>query len=218
MFTGLVREIGRLHSLRATGGVTELEISAPRSVATLTVGDSIAVNGICLTVTAVAGARLRADVSAETRRVSTVRGWRPGDPVHLEPAVRAGEEMGGHFVLGHVDGVGRVSRLARRAGTIALTVSTSPSISSRLLPKGSIAVDGVSLTLDEGPFSRGFTVTLVPHTLGATRFAQMRPGTLVNLEVDVLSKAAARAGGTAAQQRPAALSVDAILGRGWSRH
>jgi riboflavin synthase alpha subunit len=129
--------------------------------------------------------------------------------VHLEPALRTGEPLGGHFVLGHVDGVGGVARVARRAGTVVLSVSAPRALLVQLLPKGSIAVDGVSLTLDEGPFDRIFTVTLIPHTLRETRFGALRIGDRVNLELDVLSKAARRGAGP--------LTMNAILARGWAR-
>ncbi len=219
MFTGLVREVGRLESVRISGGRAALELSAPRTAPDLRVGDSLAVNGVCLTVTASAGPRVRADLSAETRRVTTVATWRAGDRVHVEPALRVGDNVGGHFVLGHVDGVGRVQRIARRAGGLVVTVSAAPGILVQLLPKGSIAVDGVSLTLDEGPFTRTFTLTLVPHTLRETRFAALRPGALVNLEVDVLSKAAraeVERDAPRAARQGGALTMEAIAARGWT--
>ncbi len=218
MFTGLVREVGRLESVRRSGGGAGLEITAPRTAPDLRVGDSLAVNGVCLTITARAGARVHADVSAETRRITTVSAWRRGDRVHVEPALRAGDSLGGHFVLGHIDGVGRVERVSRVAGGLAVTVSAAPAILGQLLPKGSIAVDGVSLTLDEGPFTRAFTVTLIPHTLRETRFATLGAGDRVNLEVDVLSKAA-RAGANTEKPRPSSragtLTIKAIAARGW---
>jgi riboflavin synthase alpha subunit len=218
MFTGLIREAGRLRSVRMSGGVTVLDIEAPRSADVLSIGDSLAVNGVCLTVTAKAGSRVRADVSVDTRRVTTIREWRAGDGVHLEPALRAGDRIGGHFVLGHVDGVGRVVRTARRAGIVGLTISADPAFLSRLLAKGSIAVDGVSLTLDEGPFARTFTVTLVPQTLRETRLGVLRAGDRVNLESDILSRAAGRGIG---QSAPAAagiepITIDAIVAHGWT--
>lgn len=220
MFTGLVREVGRLESVRISGGRAGLEMSAPRTARGLRVGDSLAVNGVCLTVTSAAGARVRADVSAETRRVTTVSTWRAGERLHVEPALRVGDSLGGHFVLGHVDGVGRVHRVARLAAGLAVTVSAPPAILDQLLPKGSIAVDGVSLTLDEGPFAGTFTVTLVPHTLRETRFATLGAGDLVNIEVDVLSKAA-RAGAAPGAARASGgagrLTVEAIAARGWTR-
>ena len=237
MFTGIVRELGRLLTIRTRGGITRLEIEAPGVAGELHIGDSLAVNGVCLTVTRLASPRVGADATAETRRVSTLMRWRVGDVVHLEPALRAGDALGGHFVLGHVDGTGRVARLERRAGAAWMTVMVDSRLAAHLLPKGSIAVDGVSLTLDEGPFPGRFTVTLVPHTLAFTRFGRVAVGELVNIELDVLAKAAAarpatpnsiarsasgQAGGTdvgvgARRADGAPLTIPSILARGWGR-
>ncbi len=211
MFTGLVREVGRIVSLGSRAGVTTLELDAPRTASSLSPGDSLAVNGICLTVTSTTARRVRADVSVETRRVTTLARWRVHDRVHLEPALRVGDALGGHFVLGHVDGVGRVARIAREHGVIRLTIALDRSLCARLLPKGSIAVEGVSLTLDEGPFHDGFTVTLVPHTLRETRFASLRVGAGLNIELDVLAKAAT----VGAAPTRKTLTVEHILSRGW---
>lgn len=217
MFTGLVREIGLVSRLGRRGGVTTIEIEAPLTAKPSegpppAVGDSLAVNGICLTLVRLAGSRIVVEATAETRRVSTLDDWSAGSRVHLEPSLRAGDQLGGHFVLGHVDGTGRISRLERRGGAAWMTVALARDLARRLLPKGSIAVDGVSLTLDEGPFAGHFTVTLIPHTLEATRFATLPPGTRVNLELDVLAKAAANAGDTGRT-----LTMDAIWRRGWRR-
>jgi riboflavin synthase len=218
MFTGLVREVGSVVSVARREGVTRLDIRAPRLASGLAVGDSLAVNGICLTVTHVAPPMVRVDASFETRRVTTLEAWRPGTEVHLEPALRAGEAIGGHFVLGHVDATGRVTRVERRKAVLQLTVSLEPSLAARLLSKGSIAVDGVSLTLDEGPFTYAFTVTLIPHTLRETRFGRVRTGDAVNLELDVLSKAAGEARHPVTPPaRTPGLTMAAILRRGWSR-
>jgi riboflavin synthase len=220
MFTGIIREIGRLESVRLSGGRPGLEVSAPRTARELRVGDSLGVNGICLTVTGTAGARVRVDVSAETRRVTTVSAWRAGERVHLEPALRVGDSLGGHFILGHVDGVGHVRRIDRRAGGLVVAISAPPEILGQLVPKGSIAVDGVSLTLDEGPFTRTFTVTLIPHTLRETRFQALRVGDSTNLEVDVLAKAARASADletTRSVAGAAALTMEAITARGWTR-
>ena len=216
MFTGLVREVGRVSRLQREAGVTRIEVEAPLTARPPDgppprVGDSVAVNGICLTVVRIAGTRVHVEATAETRRVTTLADWRVGTGVHLEPSLRAGDPIGGHFVLGHVDGTGRLERLRRLGGAGAMTVALRPDLAARLLPKGSIAVDGVSLTLDEGPFDGRFTVTLIPHTLSATRFARLAPGTRLNLELDVLSKAAR------AQEGRRNLTMDALVARGWTR-
>ena len=191
MFTGIVREVGRLGMVRTRGGITLLEIDAPGVAGRLRVGDSLAVNGICLTVTRLRGSRVNVEATAETRRVTTLPLWRRGGTVHLESALRAGEPLGGHFVLGHVDGTGRIMGLTRRGAAVAMTVGVSAAMAARLLSKGSIAVDGVSLTLDEGPFPGRFTATLIPHTLRCTRFGRIKVGERVNVELDILAKAAA---------------------------
>ncbi len=216
MFTGLVREVGRVARLGRRGAVTTIEIDAPLVARSPDgpapdVGDSIAVNGICLTVVRVAGARLSVEATTETKRVTTLGDWTAGSLVHLEPSLRAGDALGGHFVLGHVDGTGRLLRLARRNGTAAMTVSVPEGLARLLLPKGSVAVDGVSLTLDEGPFRNRFTVTLIPHTLRSTRFAGLTAGTRLNLELDVLAKAAER------RETGPPLTVAALRTRGWTR-
>lgn len=216
MFTGLVREIGRVTLLGRRGGVTTLEIEAPlvsRPAAgpRPAAGDSVAVNGICLTLVDVRGTRLSVEATTETRRVTTLAEWRAGSLVHLEPALRAGDAVGGHFVLGHVDGTGRLARLERRGEAAAMMVSLPRPLARRLLPKGSVAVDGVSLTLDEGPFEDRFTVTLIPHTLRSTRFARLTSGARVNLELDVLAKAASR------RDQPGRLTLDELRARGWGR-
>lgn len=217
MFTGLVREVGRIASVRQRAAITVLGVSAPITSKQLALGDSLAVNGICLTVTRLAGDRVDVEATAETRRVTTLSRWRPGQTVHLEPSLRAGDAIGGHFVLGHVDGVGRLVALARRGGAAVMTVSLERGLAAQLVPKGSIAVDGVSLTLDEGPFADRFSITLVPHTLSATRFETLRPGDEVNIELDVLTKAvgAAAAGVRSAAASSPPLTLEALLARGW---
>ena len=191
MFTGLIREIGRIRGLAARGRVVRVDIDAPRTAAAARLGESIAVNGICLTVTACQGRVFSVEAAHETRRLSTFDSWRRGDRVHLEPALRAGDPLDGHLVQGHVDGVGTIRRARQAGGSVLLTVEMPGSLSRFLTPKGSIAVDGVSLTVDEGPFTTNlFTVNLIPHTLGWTTFDRARPGRRVNLEMDVLVKAA----------------------------
>jgi riboflavin synthase len=214
MFTGLVREIGRLHAIRRHASVWRLQIDAPATATGLSIGDSVAVNGICLTVVeATAAARFDVEVTAETRRVTTLARWRAGERLHLEPSLRAGDAVGGHFVLGHVDGVGRVAALTHRGGAATLRVEIAPRLAAHLLPKGSIAVDGVSLTLDEGPFDAGFTVTLIPQTLAATRFGSLRAGSEVNVELDMLTKTARESRHGAGPQ--ASTTLTSLLARGW---
>ncbi|HEY3920480.1 MAG TPA: riboflavin synthase [Gaiellaceae bacterium] len=173
MFTGIVREVGRVAEFDGHRLVVEAQTTAAE-------GDSVAVDGVCLT--AIDGSRLAFDVVGETLGRTTLGGLKPGDSVNLEPALRAGDPLGGHYVQGHVDGVGRV----RSAGT-EVWVDAPAELLRHVVIKGSITVDGVSLTvaaLDD----RGFGVALVPHTLAATTFGELQPGDAVNLETDVLAK------------------------------
>jgi riboflavin synthase alpha subunit len=210
VFTGLVRELGRIERIANRAAITEIGVAAPVTAPQLAVGDSLAVNGICLTVTAVTGERVELEATEETRRVTTLSAWEVGEQVHLEPSLRAGDAIGGHFVLGHVDGVGRVAALERRGGAAILRVALPAALASQLIPKGSIAVDGVSLTLDEGPFRDTFSITLVPHTLAVTRLDRLRPGDAVNVELDVLAKAARPAG-----ESHQAMTMASLFARGW---
>jgi riboflavin synthase alpha subunit len=206
VFTGLIGEVGRLEAISQVGGISRLDVRAPLCSGGLRRGDSLAVNGICLTVIAVEPPHVRVEATAETRRVTTLARWRRHDPLHLEPALRVGDTLGGHIVYGHIDGTGRIVRLSRRGLAVWMTVRVPPALSCQLVAKGAIAVDGVSLTLDEGPFPGRFTVTLIPHTLTQTRFGRAKPGDRVNIELDVLAKRAARP-----------LEAAAIAARGWDR-
>jgi len=221
MFTGLVREIGTVKALRRRGDLARLVLRAPRCAGELELGDSLAVDGVCLTATALAGETVTVDAVAETLRVTTLGGWRAGRRVHLEPALRAGDRLGGHLVLGHVDGVGTVSAVRRRGGQLRLSIAYPASLGAWLLPKGSVAVDGVSLTLDAHPSAGVFTVNLIPHTLRETRFDDLRPGDRVNLEADVLAKGAGHEIPQPKTEtpavRPAPLTLDRILRSGWRR-
>lgn len=217
MFTGLIREIGTLVALRPGSGLTRLTVRAPHAASELAPGDSLAVNGVCLTATALRSELVELDAVDATRRVTTLGDWRPGRRLHLEPALRAGDALGGHLVLGHVDGTGRVRRVERRAGTLWLEFSHPEALDAWLLPKGSIAVDGVSLTLDGAPGRGRFAVNLIPHTVAGTLFGSLRPGDAVNLEADVLAKGAAREAPPGHPPTPKPLSIDRILSRGYRR-
>lgn len=184
MFTGIVRELGRVVSRRDDG---RLEVDAPATAAVTAVGDSVAIDGVCLTAIAVSGTRLAFDAVPETLRRSALGRLSAGDPVNVEPALRAGEPLGGHLVQGHVDAVGTV-RSVEQEGEGARVWFDAPAAVVRLcVEKGSVTVAGVSLTvaaLDDD----GFEVALVPHTLAATTLGALAPGDEVNLEADVLAK------------------------------
>lgn len=226
MFTGLIREIGRLVSISAGAGVTRIDLDAPACAPELDIGDSLAVNGICLTVTWLAGDRVSVEAAAETRRVTTLPTWRRQDRVHLEPALRAADRLGGHLVLGHVDGQGRMLKVRQEQGSWFMTFGLPVDLAQYLLPKGSVAVDGVSLTVDSGPFRDRFTVNVIPHTWQHTLLSELRSGQAVNLEMDVLIKAARGQGlpdprrGSAPSASPAGrppLTMTDLLARGFRR-
>jgi riboflavin synthase len=178
MFTGIVEELGRLESLRAG----RLRIAATRVVDGVQIGESIAVNGCCLTVVASGVDWWEADVSDETISRTSLASLNDGDGVNLERAVRASDRLGGHIVQGHVDGVGEV---VEPVPDLRIRVPTG--LLRYLVEKGSVTVDGVSLTIVE-PLADGFTVAIIPHTADVTTLGTKRPGDLVNLEVDVMAK------------------------------
>ncbi len=227
MFTGLIREIGVLRGLTAARGVVRVDIAAPVTAAQVAPGDSVAVDGICLTVTRCRRGVFTVEAVAETRRLTTLANWRRGRRLHLEPALRVGDPLDGHLMQGHVDGLGEVALMRRTGGGLVLTIKAQAAQRQFLTPKGSVAVDGVSLTVDEGPFGDGFTVNLIPHTLGATHFGDLRVGDPVNLEMDVLVKAA-RSGNFAdlpavgdnapgAQPTGTGRTMEQLLAKGFSR-
>lgn len=183
MFTGIVREVGTVEAVEDAGADARLRVRAPETAATTAVGDSVSVSGVCLTAVAAAGGSLAFDVVSETQRRTTIGRLGPGDSVNLEPALRAGEPLGGHIVQGHVDGVGRV----RRVDVEGLEVEAPPGLLRYLVEKGSVAVEGVSLTI-AALTADGFTVALVPHTVQATTLGALAEGDEVNLEADVLAK------------------------------
>jgi riboflavin synthase len=187
MFTGIVRERGRV--LRAEGGADglALELEAPETAAASAVGDSISIAGACLTVTSVQDGRLSFHAVRETLDRSSLGRLEPGVEVNLEPALRAGEPLGGHYVQGHVDGLGVVRALEPEGEGARLRVEGPSQLLRYCVEKGSITVEGVSLTIAELA-DDGFAAALVPHTLEVTTLGSLRPGDPVNLEVDVLAK------------------------------
>ena len=188
MFTGIVAEVGCVESLRRKGGILQAVIRAPRTARVVRVKGSVAVDGVCLTVTARAKASFRAEIIPETARLTTLGGLRKGSRVHLEPSLRADGRVDGHWVLGHVDGQGRVLRVIRKGAHRGLRIGLQPSLCRLLVPKGPIAVDGVSLTLGTRVTGRSFEVFLIPETLKQTRLGGLAEADRVNIEVDYLAK------------------------------
>jgi riboflavin synthase len=183
MFTGIVRERGRVESMQQEPEGLRLDIDAPETASQLGVGDSVSVSGACLTATEVANGSFSVTAVQETLDRTTLGRLATGAEVNLETATRAGDPLGGHFVQGHVDAVGRVT--AFEDGR--LWVEAAPEILRYCVEKGSIAVDGVSLTI-AGMRGGAFEVALIPHTLEMTTLGALEPGDEVNLEVDVLAK------------------------------
>jgi riboflavin synthase len=187
MFTGIVEELGTIEAVEDQGDAIRLTVRGPLVVEDAGLGDSIAVNGCCLTVTTLDGELWTADVMQETLDKTSLLGVRAGDRVNLERAVTADKRLGGHIVQGHVDGVGHVVRREPSEHWEVVEVSMPPAMAKYLVDKGSITVDGVSLTVVEAR-EDSFTVSLIPETLARTTLGHRRPGDRVNLEVDVLAK------------------------------
>src|SRR5215218_6562855 len=186
MFTGLVAGKGTVRALARAGDGARLRVASPLA-AELSSGDSIAVNGVCLTAVEPNAECFSADVMAETLRRSSLGPLAAGDEVNLELPLRAGDRLGGHVVQGHVDGVGDVERIDAAGSARVVRVAAPPELLRYVVEKGSIAVDGVSLTVTEVD-GAGFSVSLIPETLERTTLGSAEPGRRVNLEVDVLAK------------------------------
>ncbi len=187
MFTGIVRERGRVAALDGGDAGVRLRIVAPETAATVALGDSVAIGGVCLTVVAVVDDELSFDAVPETLGRTALGRLKAGDDVNVEPALRAGDPLGGHVVQGHVDGVGSVRSIEPEGEGRRIWIDAAPDIVRYCVEKGSITVDGVSLTV-AGLDGAGFAVALIPHTLTVTTLGALAAGDPVNLEVDVLAK------------------------------
>ncbi len=187
MFTGLIREIGEVVSLAGGEAGVRLVIAAPEAAGAAAPGDSISVDGVCLTVVEVGEGQLGFDAVPETLARTSLQTLEPGSRVNLEPALRAGDPLGGHYVQGHVDGVGIVRSVEPEGDGRRLWFDSDEALLRYVVEKGSVAVQGTSLTVaavDDG----GFAVALIPHTLDATTLGSLEAGDRVNLEADVLAK------------------------------
>ena len=190
MFTGIIAAVGTVREAQAVAGGAHLAIDAGTlELADVGIGDSIAVDGVCLTVTAVAGIRLSFDVSAETLGCTT--GFAPGARVNLEKSLRLADRLGGHLVSGHVDGVGTVVRLDAAGDNRLLAIEAPRELARYIARKGSVAVNGVSLTVNAVNGSV-FEANLIPHTLGSTNLGELAVNAKVNLEADMLARYAER--------------------------
>lgn len=195
MFTGVIEAIGTLVEVKPTAGGSRVRIDTPLA-SELSVGDSLAVNGVCLTAILIDGAEVHAEVGPETARVTTLGGLQRGQPVNLERAMRYDGRMGGHFVQGHVDGLGIVDEIRPESDAHWLTISFPPALAPYFIRKGSVAVDGISLTV-AGLGEKQFDVQVIPYTWNHTTLRTLRPSDRVNLECDMLGKYVIRAAGLA---------------------
>jgi riboflavin synthase len=188
LFTGIVQDIGEVRSLEARGGDVRLTVACHHlDLARVGVGDSICVQGCCLTVTDRPGQAFAADVSRETLALTTLGDLVAGSPVNLEPALRAGDPLGGHLVSGHVDGVARVVAVSGEARSLRLRIAVPAELARYIARKGSVALDGVSLTINEVE-DAVFGVNIIPHTQAVTTLGRLAVGSRVNLEVDQIAR------------------------------
>lgn len=188
MFTGIILARGRILGLERRGGDVRLRVGTGKlSLGGVHLGDSIAVNGVCLTAVELGSREFAADVSTETLSLTTLGGLKPGDPVNLETALTLSTPLGGHLVSGHVDGVGDVLGRTDDARSVRLSIRAPQELARYIAPKGSICVDGTSLTVNSVEGSR-FELNIVPHTLEETIIGNYKVGTRVNLEVDLIAR------------------------------
>ena len=191
MFTGIVTDIGRIEAVEARGDL-RLRIGCGFDMATIALGASIACSGVCLTVVDKGDAWFAVDVSAETQSRTAPGLWTEGSRLNLERALKVGDELGGHIVTGHVDGIGEILAVDAVGGSTRIAILAGPALAPYVAAKGSIALDGVSLTVNEVENAADggvhFTLNLIPHTAGQTTFGEVAAGRRVNIEIDVLAR------------------------------
>jgi riboflavin synthase len=187
MFTGIVEGIGKVTEVRHRGALLLLTIALPAALTDMAVGDSICVSGACLTVSDCGEGSFQAEISPETLERTNVGSLSPSDEVNLERALKISDRLGGHLVTGHVDATGSVTELARGSGSLTLTIRVPREITSYLVEKGSVTVEGVSLTVS-GMLGNAFVVAIIPYTVDHTTLGKKRIGDRVNIEVDIIGK------------------------------
>jgi len=190
MFTGIITDVGYVRRLRR-GELLDLTIATVFDTSAISLGASIACSGACLTVVAVEPAAFTVQASVETLTRTTLGEWEEGTPVNLEKPLRLGDELGGHLVLGHVDGVARIVERRPEAESVRFVFEAPQELTPFIAPKGSVALDGVSLTVNEMAQNR-FGVNIIPHTLACTNFGSLRAGQRMNLEIDLIARYVAR--------------------------
>ena len=214
MFTGLIEDIGSVRHVVSGAEWGSIAIGCRNVLSGTKIGDSIAVNGVCLTVTDLKKDGFTADVMAETLHRSSLGTLRQGDPVNLERAMPADGRFGGHIVAGHIDGTGVLSRKERIGNAVLLEISAAPAILYEIVEKGSIAIDGVSLTVVSVNES-GFTVSIIPHTGAQTILLEKNTGSTVNLETDVIAKYVRRFTSPAPEEKKTTLTLDFLRENGF---
>ena len=202
MFTGIIEEIGLIRSVIPGSRSGEISISAKKVLEGTRVGDSIAVNGVCLTVTRLVSGGFTADVMPETLSRTNLGSLHSGDGVNLERAMAADDRFGGHIVSGHIDGTGEIISMIPDENAVRIRVKASPAVLAFIIEKGSICIDGISLTVTDVS-DNDFGVSVIPHTASQTTLMNKRPGDTVNLENDVVGKYVARLMGFEKTERPA---------------
>ncbi|MFY9119693.1 MAG: riboflavin synthase [Syntrophomonadaceae bacterium] len=187
MFTGIIEEIGHVQRINQQSHSAQIQIKASKVLSDVAVGDSIAVNGVCLTVVSFDNQHFIADVMPETINKTTLHELKPGSPVNLERALQVGARLGGHIVQGHVDAIGTIVQKQVLEIAIIYRIKTTPELLQFVVPKGSVAIDGISLTVVD-VFQDSFTVSLIPHTAHETTLGGKDPGDQVNLESDIIGR------------------------------
>lgn len=190
MFTGIITDIGRVRAIEQQGDRL-ISIETDYDTGTIKIGDSVACDGVCLTVVDKGDNWFAVNASGETLSCTNLGGWHEGSHINLERSLRVGDEMGGHMMLGHVDGVSEILAITPEGGSVRIELGLPENLGAFIAPKGSLAMNGVSLTVNEVGKS-AFGVNIIPHTLAHTNFNELKPGDQVNVEVDVLARYVAR--------------------------
>lgn len=191
MFTGIIIEMGEVAALERKGGITHLSLKSKEIIKDAKIGDSVSVNGTCLTIAEIKDTAMRFDLSDETLKSTNLGSLKTGDRVNLEPSLRPDSKLGGHFVSGHIDDIGRIKSKTKMGDAFKIEIEAPEKILNFLVEKGSVAVDGISLTVVD-ILKNSFTIVIIPHTEQLTTIGFKGPGDTVNIEVDIIGKYVAR--------------------------
>lgn len=214
MFTGLIQSVGTIDAVRRSGRDRQLTVRTAALTPDLELGDSIAVDGVCLTVVSISPGLFAADVSTESLDRTTLGSKGPGNRVNLEPALRLGDRLGGHLVTGHVDGLGTITDRNEDGNGTVFTVAAEPSIRPLIVEKGSITIDGISLTVNDVG-TENFGVMVIPHTLKNTTLCDRLKGHRINIETDLVGKYVARLMGQRAETPPQNINLETLARNGF---